>query len=193
MPLYRRTAGWRTTEEDPAPPPPQIQQPKAWTADNKRTFFIWIDVLCGVDYWPGAVADRLPLSPPYFYLCCKMSGFRLQRLNIQAAPFKSPCFDMARPLLTWFKVREPFGGESCSSALVCSLSLSATIPEKHQPFTPVFYITNSHKVQSLKYQRCFSPVFFSLSLCIYLSVRVSGICIIYFVFNYKNQKKKTLC
>lgn len=90
---------------------------------------------------------------------CRDSTFKLPPLNLYA---------LILPCLCLLNLKLGKNILEVSLAPLPSLFLSATIPEKHQHFTPVFYITNSHKIQSLKSQCLilvqYFLVFFTLRL-----------------------------
>lgn len=165
MPLSRRTAGWRTTEETP-PISPSYPQHKAWiTQDYREQITPCLDMYFTqagkATLWTTKREPRISVCLlPTSYLRCKTSrsNFTEARCSWPAAPFKisfpsalslssslSCCFQTLTPFCT--QTGATFSGLSCSSLCFISVSLfllSATVLGKHQHCTPGFHIYHQY-------------------------------------------------
>lgn len=168
MPLSRRTAGWRTTEETPPVPPsyPAIlnTKPGQHQTTENRSPLAWITYFTQAGkatLWTTRWEPSVCLLPT-FYLRCKTSRSSSARLAVHGLllPLKTPfslcsfssfslpsssslpcCFCSPKPFCT---LNRGHLLRSLPLPPYVILSLSATVLGKHQHCTPVFH-TNIYK------------------------------------------------
>lgn len=164
MPLYRRMAGWRTTEENPNPPTPT---PTSCNPKPGLKTIIREASLSGFMYFVERTTSREPwltgcLSRLHIFIfaekCpasdCRDSTFKLLPLNLYGLILPCLCF-------LNLKLGETFWAYSCSPTLSLSLFSECHNPWKASAFHfSVLYHKFTENTIIKGSMLNFSPVFF---------------------------------